>query len=549
MKKILITLGVLLSLTLGVFAQTNGSFKSVRFYNVPDSAVFLSTTWAQFIAQYPNSGGMYYNEQSTKFRVFQNGAWGDLGGGGGGGDMILAATQTNTGAKTFLDNTLLMRNVANTNSSRFTNTNTTSRTYPLPNFTGAILASGGTNILTGNTIIDGNNTRNLDIQNVANFSISETSGMNSMSIGAGGFDIQSELLMFNISDGVSTAYMNTDLTISGKEGFYFGNLVGAGIFNAAPIPYTNYPNNSNGDIWYDNITNKFRAYENGVAVNLISGGGGGDMILANTQTVTGGKTFLANAFLLRNPANTFSYTINGAAIVANRTLNLPLIGGTETLISSGSSMTANYIPYGAGNHSLSNSANFQYLTTTANGYSLNGNSVFVGNIPLAYTAGGSSNGITTNAYNIGMNVFGPSGTSVNNTPTGSLFLSGGIAYQDAGNGNGSNITIAGGLGAGTGVTGNIVLDNNNDNIGTGGKIVIKEHTSALAGVATLVAGTVTVNTALVGANTRILYSVQTAGGTQGFLRIASRVNGTSFTITSTSATETSTIYWFMVEPN
>jgi len=50
----------------------------------------------------------------------------------GSGDMVLASAQTNTGAKTFLDNTLLMRNVANTFSSDFTNTNTAARSYTLP---------------------------------------------------------------------------------------------------------------------------------------------------------------------------------------------------------------------------------------------------------------------------------------------------------------------------------------------------------------------------------------------------------------------------------
>ena len=50
----------------------------------------------------------------------------------GSGDMVLAGTQENTGPKTFLDNTLLMRNVANTFSSDFTNTNTAARSYTLP---------------------------------------------------------------------------------------------------------------------------------------------------------------------------------------------------------------------------------------------------------------------------------------------------------------------------------------------------------------------------------------------------------------------------------
>lgn len=54
------------------------------------------------------------------------------------GDMILASVQTVTGAKTFNDGKLLMRNVADTFSSWFTNTNTAARTYTLPDKDGTV---------------------------------------------------------------------------------------------------------------------------------------------------------------------------------------------------------------------------------------------------------------------------------------------------------------------------------------------------------------------------------------------------------------------------
>jgi len=56
----------------------------------------------------------------------------------GSGDMVLATAQTNTGAKTFNNATLLMRNVADTFSSQFTNTNTAARTYTLKDAAGTI---------------------------------------------------------------------------------------------------------------------------------------------------------------------------------------------------------------------------------------------------------------------------------------------------------------------------------------------------------------------------------------------------------------------------
>lgn len=77
---------------------------------------------------------------------------------------------------------------------------------------------------------------------------------------------------------------------------------------------------------------------------------------------------------------------------------------------------------------------------------------------------------------------------------------------------------------------------------------VKEGTNAKMGTATLVAGAATVNTSAVSATSRIFLTVQTAGGTQGFLRISARTAGVSFTISSTSATETSTVAWLIVEP-
>lgn len=56
----------------------------------------------------------------------------------GSGDMVLASAQTNSGLKTFLDATFGLRNVANTFTSLFTNTNTAARTYTLPDKNGTV---------------------------------------------------------------------------------------------------------------------------------------------------------------------------------------------------------------------------------------------------------------------------------------------------------------------------------------------------------------------------------------------------------------------------
>lgn len=56
----------------------------------------------------------------------------------GGGDMVLASTQTVSGLKTFLAGMFGLRNVANTFTSFFTNTNTVSRTYTLKDADGTL---------------------------------------------------------------------------------------------------------------------------------------------------------------------------------------------------------------------------------------------------------------------------------------------------------------------------------------------------------------------------------------------------------------------------
>jgi hypothetical protein len=81
----------------------------------------------------------------------------------------------------------------------------------------------------------------------------------------------------------------------------------------------------------------------------------------------------------------------------------------------------------------------------------------------------------------------------------------------------------------------------------GGGLQIKEGANAKMGTAVLVAGTVTVNTTKAGAGTRIFLTTLTPGGTPGFLRVSAIVNGTSFTITSSSGTDTSTVSWLILD--
>jgi len=77
---------------------------------------------------------------------------------------------------------------------------------------------------------------------------------------------------------------------------------------------------------------------------------------------------------------------------------------------------------------------------------------------------------------------------------------------------------------------------------------VKEGSNCKQGVATLVGGTVTVSNTSVTANSRIFLTAQSDGGTPGFLRVSARTAGTSFTITSSSGSDTSVVAYQIFEP-
>src|SRR5205085_1262765 len=63
------------------------------------------------------------------------------------------------------------------------------------------------------------------------------------------------------------------------------------------------------------------------------------------------------------------------------------------------------------------------------------------------------------------------------------------------------------------------------------------------GTATLAGGTVVVSNPRVKTTSLIFVDSQGAGGTAGFVKVSARTAGTSFTILSSSGTDTSTVAW------
>lgn len=85
--------------------------------------------------------------------------------------------------------------------------------------------------------------------------------------------------------------------------------------------------------------------------------------------------------------------------------------------------------------------------------------------------------------------------------------------------------------------------------GSGKGLRIKEGgAGAKMGAVNLVGGTVVVNTTAITNNSRVFLTNQGQVGTAGILRMSAKTAGTSFTITSSSASDASLVAWMIVEP-
>lgn len=404
-----------------------------------------------------------------------------------------------------------------------------------------------------------------------------------------------------------------------------------------------------GQLYYNHTTDALRLRSAGAWTTLGTGGGGlstasnglnvsgsdvrmGGALTANT-TVSGAFNldFTMNAHRINsgvlqifNPARTFSYRIDGAAIIANRVITIPLIGGDRFLMLATAGVS-NGIPYQTGVSGEYNVlAGFTFngttfttpnvvstgrgtFTTTATLPGINVGSFagdpstrVVGDVWYNSSSGTTkftssnlelgngladaartirSNGLTS-VSSLVLESFGSSSSITLQNSTGTSFTS--TIKPSSGNGidfslSSSTHTILGGnqsstfnisarpsvttavagtnlsLNSGVATTGNAnggnVIINPGAGIGTGlnGKIQIASGTNKPMGIATLVGGTVTVNNHLVTASSRIFLTSNVDGGTPGFVRVSARVNGTSFTITSSSGTDTSQIAWLILE--
>jgi hypothetical protein len=98
------------------------------------------------------------------------------------------------------------------------------------------------------------------------------------------------------------------------------------------------------------------------------------------------------------------------------------------------------------------------------------------------------------------------------------------------------------------VTGPILAESGVDVNTAGQGLSVAEGTNCKQGTAILSAGTAVVQNTSVTSSSRIFLTSQSDGGTPGFLRVSTRTAGVSFTITSSSGSDTSTVAYELIEP-
>jgi len=313
--------------------------------------------------------------------------------GGGSGDMILATAQTVTAAKTFNNATLLMRNVANTFSAQFTNTNTAARTYTLPD-------AAGTIALTSN-ITGTNSGTNTGDQTITLTGMVTGSGTGSFAASLGSFT--KSQLDTAISDGnvlyvgdAPTAH-STDLLTSGTLPVARGGTgltaVGTSLqvlrtnAGATALEYATITSGS-GDALVANPLSQFAATTSAQLAGVISNKTGSDLLVfATSPTLTTPNIGAATGT---------SLAVTGA-LTAGNGIVLSGASGSATTIST-STTNANIIitPQGTGKVMVGDTSS----TLTANPRVLSLGGTYGTNV-----AGGAGN-IKLGIYDDGANLNG-----------------------------------------------------------------------------------------------------------------------------------------------
>jgi hypothetical protein len=212
-----------------------------------------------------------------------------------------------------------------------------------------------------------------------------------------------QLTVIGNTSGTNTGDNAVNTLYSGlvSNATHTGDATGATALTVVKIQGKDFPTLGAGD---DQKYPKYVHASNAFVMTAIAGGG--DMVLADVQTNSGAKTFLNNTILFRNPANTFSYTLTAGAIVADRTLNLPVTTGTDTLAVLGLAQTF------TGVQSFTSPDTTTSITTSS----------------VSFTAwAGATTLLTIGGTGASASMFMPSTLDTSSSTTGAIRTSGGIS--------------------------------------------------------------------------------------------------------------------------
>lgn len=401
--------------------------------------------------------------------------------------------------------------------------------------------------------------------------------------------------LLNLNGGTAASNGNGgNVTVAGAAGSNVGTGGNGGQINlnGGAANGDNTANESGGGITINAGASKGSSQGGGFTVNLGTGGPGTGTAGATggANNINGGTGGIGAATSGAGGNSTLKGGTGGAGVVGGAGGTATLNGGTG---GTGSSSGGNGGPANVSGGSPSNNAGSAggAVTIAGAGGSSTGAGGAGGNVTITGGAANGDNTANNNGGNItltcgnskgsanGVNLTGNAG--VGGPGTGTVGATGGQVNLNAGaggvgsatGGTGGSMTFQAGPGGNSATpgaggdivfraaattsltdrlrivaaTGEVRVSTGNLQIATAGNgLQIKSGAGAKIGQATLVAGTVTVANTNITTNSRIFLTVSAAGGTQGFLRTA-KVAGTSFTITSTSATETSVVDWFIVE--
>lgn len=264
-----------------------------------------------------------------------------------------------------------------------------------------------------------------------------------------------------------------------------------------------------------------------------SGGGGGGFTLTANSTPT---------VALAYSGSTSAGTLSASAVVS------PDGGNALSAHSNGLYATAGG---GGGSFNMPFTAESSNFTVDNTYHAYECSYSATATLPAPASSAGQMYLASSNYYNGFGVTFNPGGNAINGY-TGSITAPAGmtaLVYS-----SGSDFLLANYV-AISSTAGNLLQWNyhqaSTDGLYVSGAIPVQVPTASnTSGTVTLVAGTATISTAAVTVNSRIFLTAQSLGTVtvgQG-LAISARTAGTSFTIKSESATDTSVVAWLIVEP-